>query len=466
MPRTYCFVGPSVPDAAGLTAGSGVRLMPPVAAGDLLRLGARAGDTVGIVDGYFHQTGSVRHKEILALLGSGVRVLGAASMGALRAAELDRFGMAGVGGVYADYRDGKLEADDEVTLLHSPGTEGYRALSEPLVCMRATFAAAVRDGVCAAATADRLVGVLAGWPFGRRSYGALPEAGAEAGLDPSATGALQRYCLAHRRDPKREDALLLIDHLRTGGGPTSPAPGRVHRTAHLYAWQLAAQAVSHESPLALLRACRLFADDYPRRHRAAVLRTLAAHCDRECGRDATGATDAERALRHGAHHGLYRLPADPARLGFLPLWLTAAEAALPVTEQLLTALVRSCRHTLRLPWDEEALTLLDEPSVRDPALRFVRLAREVNDRALSGRRGPGGVEAIPRRRILDLLAERWHTPHDDLGLAALDRGFPSLDSAVTATRPLYLFARYNEGLAHLRTTVSEERGQADALGAG
>ncbi|MET8826308.1 TfuA-like protein [Streptomyces sp. NPDC004610] len=448
-------MGPSVPDAAGLTAGSGIRLMPPVAAGDLLRLDARAGDTVGIVDGYFHQTGSVRHKEILALLGSGVRVLGAASMGALRAAELDRFGMLGVGGVYADYRDGRLEADDEVTLLHSPGADGYRALSEPLVCVRATLAAAVRDGVCDAPTADRLVGVLARWPFGRRSYGALPEAGAEAGLDPSVAGALQRYCAAHRRDPKREDALLLIDHLRTGGpsdgrNPRQP-PGRVHRTAHLYAWQLAARAASPESPLALLRACRLFADDYPQRHRELVLRALAAHCDRECGQEARGGSDAERALRHGAHHGLYRLPADPGRLGFLPLWLTAAEATLPVTEQLLTALVRSCRHTLRLPWDEDALALLEVPSVRDVALRFVRLAREVNDRALSGRRDKG-VDALPRRLILDLLAQRWRTPHDDLELAALDRGFPSLDSAVTATRPFYLLARYNEGLARLPTT--------------
>ncbi|WP_198679171.1 hypothetical protein [Thermomonospora amylolytica] len=71
MPRKYCFVGPSLPDAAEPAAGTGVRLMPPVAAGDLLRLDVRAGDVIAIVDGYFHQTRSVRHKEILDLLGRG-----------------------------------------------------------------------------------------------------------------------------------------------------------------------------------------------------------------------------------------------------------------------------------------------------------------------------------------------------------------------------------------------------------
>lgn len=70
------------------------------AAGDLLRLAPRP----GIVDGSFHQTRAVRHKEILALIDAGVTVLGAASMGALRAAELDTYGMIGVGRVYDDFR--------------------------------------------------------------------------------------------------------------------------------------------------------------------------------------------------------------------------------------------------------------------------------------------------------------------------------------------------------------------------
>jgi len=125
----YLFVGPSLPDAADLLAGDEITVLPPVSAGDLLRLGARPGDVVGIIDGYFHQTRAVRHKEILALLDAGVTVLGAASMGALRAAELDTFGMGGVGRIFRGYRQARLTADDEVALLRGPAEEGYRPSS-------------------------------------------------------------------------------------------------------------------------------------------------------------------------------------------------------------------------------------------------------------------------------------------------------------------------------------------------
>lgn len=459
MPRTYCFVGPSLPDATDLAAGTGIRLMPPVAASDLLRLDARPGDVVAIIDGYFHQTRAVRHKEILDLLSRGVHVLGASSMGALRAAELDRFGMRGFGRVYAGYRDGLLEGDDEVTLLHSTREEDYRPHSEPLVCMRATFAEAVRQGACDASTADRLIEVLAQRPFGRRSYGALLEAGAEAGLDMATVRAVQRHCVTHRQDPKREDALLLLGHLRDEVyvRPLRP-PESVHRTAYLYSWQLAARTTATDDESSpprtfdLLRACQLLADDYPSYNREMTLRVLASRCATECGDQATPGTDAERALRHGEHHGLYRLPARRERLPFLKVWVSSEEAELPPAEQLSRALVRSCRTNLRLPWEEIALSVLDNDVVRGVAARFVQLAEQVNDRALRDRPDLS-IDAIPHARIADFLAERWHASPDTLELAALDRGFVSLDNAVSAARPFYLFARYNDTAGSLRVTL-------------
>ncbi|WP_198679170.1 TfuA-like protein [Thermomonospora amylolytica] len=137
------------------------------------------------------------------------------------------------------------------------------------------------------------------------------------------------------------------------------------------------------------------------------------------------------------------------RLPFLNLWVTPAEAGLPLADQLAIALVRSCRTTLRLPWEEIALSLLEEPSVRDAARRFVRLAEEVNDRALRDRPDLA-IDAIPRARIEDLLAEHWRASPDALELAALDRDFVSLDNEVSAARPFYLFARYNDTAGLLR----------------
>lgn len=50
---------------------------------------------------------AVWHKELLYTLQEGVEVCGASSMGALRAAELESFGMLGVGVIFQAYRDGR-----------------------------------------------------------------------------------------------------------------------------------------------------------------------------------------------------------------------------------------------------------------------------------------------------------------------------------------------------------------------
>ena len=73
---------------------------------------------VGIIDGEFYQSLAVSPKEVLALLESGVAVYGAASMGALRAVELHRYGMIGVGSIFRLFRRGVLDADDEVAVTY------------------------------------------------------------------------------------------------------------------------------------------------------------------------------------------------------------------------------------------------------------------------------------------------------------------------------------------------------------
>ena len=69
---------------------------------------------IGIIDGGFEYTAPVWHKEILYALSAGTRVLGAASMGALRAAECHSFGMTGVGSIFKEYRDGTRIDDSDV----------------------------------------------------------------------------------------------------------------------------------------------------------------------------------------------------------------------------------------------------------------------------------------------------------------------------------------------------------------
>src|SRR5712664_931827 len=100
MCGTYFFIGPSLPsnDLHGLGAPPILKMIPPAAQGDIFRLIEQSEPgVIGLVDGLFFDRLAVHFKEILLALDRGWEVLGAASMGALRAAELDQYGMIGLG---------------------------------------------------------------------------------------------------------------------------------------------------------------------------------------------------------------------------------------------------------------------------------------------------------------------------------------------------------------------------------
>lgn len=124
------YLGPSLPVATAAAVFT-ADYRPPAKRGDLP---AQYDGTIVIVDGEFQQSLSVSPKEILRLLDAGTRVIGAASMGALRAVELARYGMEGFGWVFEAYRSGRLEADDEVAVSYSP--EDLTCLTVPLVNVR------------------------------------------------------------------------------------------------------------------------------------------------------------------------------------------------------------------------------------------------------------------------------------------------------------------------------------------
>src|SRR5260370_24883948 len=146
------FTGPtlSAADARGELA---AEYRPPAAQGDIYRAAQTAPEIIGIVDGYFERVPAVWHKEILWAMSQGIHVFGSASMGALRAAELVDFGMEGVGAVFEMYRDGILEDDDEVAVVHTTDEFGFRAGSEAMVDIRPTLATATDDGVLSASPA-------------------------------------------------------------------------------------------------------------------------------------------------------------------------------------------------------------------------------------------------------------------------------------------------------------------------
>src|SRR5205823_983384 len=128
------------------------------------------------IDGYFERQPAVWHKEILGAMSRGIHVFGAASMGALRAAELEVFGMEGVGSIFEAYRTGALEDDDEVAVAQAPAELGFRALSDAMVDIRHTLELAVEASVLTAPIAAALESIAKALFYPDRRYSRVLQA--------------------------------------------------------------------------------------------------------------------------------------------------------------------------------------------------------------------------------------------------------------------------------------------------
>jgi len=191
--------------------GPGVRVLAPVALGDLYRECERRPFAIGIVDGYFDRVPSVWHKEILWAMTSGVHVFGAASMGALRAAELETYGMIGVGRIYEAFSAGMLEDDDEVAVAHADEESGYRCVSEALVNVRFTLAAAREEGIVEESAVDALLKAAKSLFYPERTF---PRILALAEIPAATRRGLEAWLPHGRIDQKRRDALAMLGALR------------------------------------------------------------------------------------------------------------------------------------------------------------------------------------------------------------------------------------------------------------
>lgn len=208
-PKIVVFLGPSVPvDVARAVLDADFR--PPARRGDLLRSARDGARIIGLIDGVFFQESAVAHKEILDAIAMGARVIGASSMGALRAAETDVYGMVGVGEIYEAYRRGDLVSDDEVALTFDPVS--FAPLSEPLVNIRYNIKLAVEDGCLDSESAEVLLDISRSQYFAERSYSSML-ARAAGTVPAKALHSFEVFLQSKRRDLKREDAVLALQRM-------------------------------------------------------------------------------------------------------------------------------------------------------------------------------------------------------------------------------------------------------------
>jgi hypothetical protein len=210
MPKIIVFLGPSLdlPSAEKILT---AEYRPPAKRGDLITAAREGAEIIGLIDGVFHQESAVAHREILAALKGGIRVIGSSSMGALRAAEMDTLGMVGIGEIYRMYRSGELIADDEVALVFDP-VSGI-SLSEPLINIRFTLQQARETGIIDTGVHDALLASARSLFYPKRTYRAIASGSGDL-VDTATRERFLAWVDTHACDQKRSDAVAALEYIR------------------------------------------------------------------------------------------------------------------------------------------------------------------------------------------------------------------------------------------------------------
>lgn len=218
MSETLIFAGPSI-HGVDVTRFRHLDFAPPAKCGDLLSAVTKGYRRIGLIDGVFGASAAVWHKEILYGLGKGLVIAGAASMGALRAAECHRFGMVGIGRIFGQYAAGQRNADADVALVHLPPKFGCQPTTVSLVDAEHAIAEMESSGVLCTAETETLFNAVRALNFRERTWDGIL---AVAGLDGVAAERVLAAVSGVQPVLKARDALALLEQIETL--PTALAP--------------------------------------------------------------------------------------------------------------------------------------------------------------------------------------------------------------------------------------------------
>ncbi|MFW6076973.1 MAG: TfuA-like protein [Hyphomicrobiales bacterium] len=223
------FLGPTLEASEAARVLEAVYL-PPATQGSIVEAVERfRPSAIGLIDGSFQLEPAVRHKEILWALSRGIPVIGAASMGALRAAELWPYGVRGIGVIFRWYRRIRFAPDDAVAVLQGPPELGSPPLTRALVDLRLTFRLAERRGRIDPALRQRLEVAAGRLNFRDRTLARVVDV---AIADDS--GQRQRLAAELRAafvSQKKIDALSALAWMTTASRGVTPQQWRFRVTA-------------------------------------------------------------------------------------------------------------------------------------------------------------------------------------------------------------------------------------------
>jgi TfuA protein len=188
----------------------------PAKKGDFLRLSLTSDEKkyVGFVDGVFLHDYPPSPIEVYHLATrKNIELIGASSLGALRAVELEKFGMKGIGRIFLLFKKGILNADDEVAVTFVRDKNILQ--SEALIDIRFNLFLAYKKGIITKQTKKRFVKIAKNIYFPFRNYDDIIKLTQEQ--FPSIHDELENfrdYILKNRDSLKARDAIKLLKYLK------------------------------------------------------------------------------------------------------------------------------------------------------------------------------------------------------------------------------------------------------------
>lgn len=210
--KPVIFLGPSLSrEKARKILDADYRL--PAKKGDILQLILKEVDIVGLVDGYFLQDYPPTPIEVYNLVRKrNVKVFGSSSLGALRAVELGKYGMIGIGKIFRLFRDGILESDDEVAVTFTDYTN-YK--SEALIDIRYNLFLAQKYQIIDNMTRRSILRISKQTYFPYRTYeDILDKCKSKYPEINSQLESFREYILNNKKSLKERDAVRLLKHIK------------------------------------------------------------------------------------------------------------------------------------------------------------------------------------------------------------------------------------------------------------
>ncbi len=212
MFKPVIFIGPTLSiDKAKEILDADYR--PPAKKGDLLKLIPTAVKFVGLIDGYFLQDYPPTPIEVYNLLRKkDVMVFGSSSLGALRAVELKRFGMIGIGKIFNLFLKGVIDSDDEVAVTFT----GYREYqSDALIDIRYNLFLAQKKQIIDKNTKRNILRIAKKTYFPYRTYDDILEKSKKVfSLQKKQIEDFGEYISKHKVSLKEKDAIRLLINIK------------------------------------------------------------------------------------------------------------------------------------------------------------------------------------------------------------------------------------------------------------